>query len=102
MTCGFLSLFFAKHKLAPQPSRANYTSVNDELILEDAIQRITLYGNIPLKELCTGLCAYCCLLCMEYLCQYTIALIHDGFNTILLILVFVLFLLRNSHCCSWI
>ena len=46
--------YFLQHHLAPQPARLKYVGTNDELLLEDQMQRITLTGNISPKELVTG------------------------------------------------
>ena len=53
MTLHVLS-YFLQHHLAPQPARLKYVGANDELLLEDQMQRITLTGNISHKELVTG------------------------------------------------
>ena len=53
MTLCVLS-YFLQHHLAPQPARLKYVGANDELLLEDQMQRITLTGNISPKELVTG------------------------------------------------
>ena len=53
MTLRVLS-YFLQHHLAPQPARLKYVGANDELLLEDQMQRITLTGNISPKELVTG------------------------------------------------
>ena len=39
----------------PQPSRVKYLSDNDELILEDYIQRVPLIGKVPVTKLTTGI-----------------------------------------------
>jgi len=38
----------------PQPPRVKYVGGNDELLLEDQMQRVMLTGNISSKELVTG------------------------------------------------
>ena len=43
-----------QHHLLPQPVRVKYTSVSDELVLEDFVQRVPLMGNIPTHQLVTG------------------------------------------------
>lgn len=43
-----------QHHLVPQPPRVKYVGGNDELLLEDQMQRVMLTGNISSKELVTG------------------------------------------------
>lgn len=45
------------HNLLPQPPRMKYTDDSDELILEDALQRIVLKGDISQQALVTGVTA---------------------------------------------
>jgi len=45
----------ALHHLVPQPPRVKYVGGNDELLLEDQMQRVMLTGNISSKELVTGI-----------------------------------------------
>ena len=40
--------------MLPQPTRVKYTSTNDELVLEDFVQRVPLMGDIPTHQLVTG------------------------------------------------
>lgn len=49
---------FLKHNLLPQPSRAKYIDENDQLILEDELQRIVLIGGIDVQNSVTGKFAY--------------------------------------------
>lgn len=44
-----------EHQLMPQPVAKNYVSENDEIVLEDEVQRIQLIGNIDIPTLVTGL-----------------------------------------------
>lgn len=44
-----------EHQLMPQPVVKNYVGENDEIILEDEVQRIQLIGNIDIPTLVTGL-----------------------------------------------
>ena len=44
----------SQHHLTPHPPRTKYVGVNDKLILEDEVQRITLTGNLPSRDLVTG------------------------------------------------
>ena len=44
----------SQHHLTPHPPRTKYVGVNDQLILEDEVQRITLTGNLPSRDLVTG------------------------------------------------
>ena len=53
--CYSLSLSPCQHHLVPPPPRAKYIGSNDELILEDQMQRVTLCGNIPSEEMVTGI-----------------------------------------------
>lgn len=46
-----------QHHLVPQPPRAKYVGSNDELVLEDRMQRAALCGNIPSDDLVTGIVA---------------------------------------------
>lgn len=43
-----------QHHLVSQPPRVKYVGGNDELLLEDQMQRVMLTGNISSKELVTG------------------------------------------------
>ncbi|XP_058123972.1 DNA polymerase delta subunit 2 isoform X1 [Anopheles ziemanni] len=43
-----------ENQLAPQPPRSHYTNDTDILILEDALQRIRLVGNIDVHSVVTG------------------------------------------------
>uniref|UniRef100_A0A2M4ALT6 DNA polymerase delta subunit 2 n=2 Tax=Anopheles triannulatus TaxID=58253 RepID=A0A2M4ALT6_9DIPT len=43
-----------ENQLAPQPPRSHYTDEKDILILEDALQRIRLVGNIDVHSVVTG------------------------------------------------
>ena len=55
--CVMLTLFCGwciQHHLLPQPTRVKYTSINDELVLEDFVQRVMLTGDIPTHQLVTG------------------------------------------------
>ena len=54
MTLHNILFYFLQHHLPPQPARLKYVGVNDELLLEDQMQRIKLTGNISPKELVTG------------------------------------------------
>lgn len=38
----------------PQPVAKNYVSENDEVVLEDEVQRIQLIGSIEIAKLVTG------------------------------------------------
>lgn len=44
-----------EHNLIAQPHRCNYTNDDDELILEDELQRIVLCGNIDVHSHVTGI-----------------------------------------------
>lgn len=39
----------------PQPVVKNYVGENDEIVLEDEVQRIQLIGNIDIPTLVTGM-----------------------------------------------
>lgn len=39
----------------PQPVAKNYVGENDEVVLEDEVQRIQLIGNIDIPKLVTGI-----------------------------------------------
>ena len=54
MTLHNILFYFLQHHLPPQPARLKYVGANDELLLEDQMQRIKLTGNISPKELVTG------------------------------------------------
>ena len=50
--------FCLQTNLIPQPSRKNFVSKSDKLILEDDSQRITLIGDIDINCAVTGvICA---------------------------------------------
>lgn len=42
----------------PQPARMKYVEDNDELVIEDETERVTLTGNIPVGTSVTGMSAY--------------------------------------------
>lgn len=43
-----------QHCLLPQPPRSKYIHPDDELVLEDELQRIRLEGTIDVSKLVTG------------------------------------------------
>lgn len=43
-----------QHNLLPQPPRSKYIHPDDELVLEDELQRIRLEGNVDVSKLVTG------------------------------------------------
>lgn len=43
-----------ENQLAPQPPRSHYTDDADILILEDALQRIRLFGKLDVHSVVTG------------------------------------------------
>lgn len=43
-----------QHSLLPQPPRSKYIHPDDELVLEDELQRIRLEGTIAVSKLVTG------------------------------------------------
>ena len=57
MHCGAFIVIIFQRNLVPQPSRVKYVGSNDELILEDQMQRVTLTGNISTEEMITGVVA---------------------------------------------
>lgn len=44
-----------EHQLVPQPQATHYTSPDDVLVVEDETQRVRLIGDLPVKELVTGI-----------------------------------------------
>lgn len=44
-----------EHQITPQPVLSKFISENDQLILEDEMQRIRLIGNFNIKNLVTGI-----------------------------------------------
>ena len=54
LTCALTPPTPSQHHLIPQPPRVKYVGVNDQLILEDQVQRVTLTGNTPSRDLVTG------------------------------------------------
>lgn len=44
----------SQHNLIPQPPRSKYIHPDDELVLEDELQRIKLKGTIDVSKLVTG------------------------------------------------
>lgn len=48
------SMCLSQHNLIPQPPRSKYIHPDDELVLEDELQRIKLKGTIDVSKLVTG------------------------------------------------
>lgn len=44
-----------QHQLVPQPQRVKYVGINDQLIIEDQVQRVTLCGEISSNDYVTGI-----------------------------------------------